>query len=63
VIVLGLDQAWSQRLLIDHDGVAYLDIAGYYAQGSWSSAINSYYSPLYSWLMAILEFLLRFPLR
>src|SRR5262249_11590290 len=53
---------WSHRLLVDHDGVAYLDVAEYYARGAWSSAINAYYSPLYSWLMAILEFLLRFPL-
>ncbi len=62
VFALGLNQAWSHRLLVDHDGVAYLDIAENYARGAWSSAINSYYSPLYSWLMAILKFLLKFPL-
>ena len=60
VIVLGFLQIWSRRQLVDHDGVAYLDIAENYARGAWSAAINAYYSPLYSWLMA-LAFLLKFP--
>jgi len=60
VIVLGFLQIWSHRLLVDHDGVAYLDVAENYARGAWSAAINGYYSPLYSWLMA-LAFLLKFP--
>jgi 4-amino-4-deoxy-L-arabinose transferase-like glycosyltransferase len=62
VILLGLNQAWSHRLLVDHDGVAYLDVADYYAHGAWNAALNNYYSPLYSWLIAFLEFLVRFPL-
>ena len=53
VVVLGFLQAWSHRLLVDHDGVAYLDVAENYARGAWSSAINGYYSPLYSWLLAL----------
>jgi hypothetical protein len=60
VVVLGLLQAWSHRLLVDHDGVQYLDIAENYSRGAWSSAINAYYSPLYSWLLALL-LLLRLP--
>jgi len=60
VVVLGFLQVWSHRLLIDHDGVAYLDIAENYARGAWSAAINAYYSPLYSWLMALVM-LLKFP--
>jgi len=59
VILLGLNQAWSRRLLVDHDAVAYLDVAGYYAHGAWSAALNTYYSPLYSWMIAILEYLFR----
>lgn len=53
VVVLGFLQVWSHRLLVDHDGVAYIDVAENYARGAWSSAINAYYSPLYSWLLAI----------
>lgn len=60
VAVLGLLQAWSHRLLVDHDGVAYLDIAENYARGAWNSAINGYYSPLYSWLLTV-GFLLKVP--
>jgi len=61
VILLGLNQAWSHRRLIDHDGVAYLDIAENYARGAWSTALNGFYSPLYSWLMAIPLFLFKVP--
>ncbi len=61
VALLGLLQAWSHRLLVDHDGVAYLDVAENYARGAWSSAINGYYSPLYSWLIAIGLYLLKVP--
>ncbi len=61
VVLLGFVQAWSHRQLVDHDGVAYLDIAERYAQGPWTSAINGFYSPLYSWLMAIGLYLLQVP--
>jgi hypothetical protein len=60
VVVLGFLQAWSHRFLVDHDGVQYLDIAENYARGAWSSAINAYYSPLYSWLLTLV-LLLKFP--
>jgi len=33
VVLLGFVQVWSHRQLVDHDGVAYLDIAEKYAQG------------------------------
>ena len=52
VVLLGFVQAWAHRLLVDHDGVAYMDIATNYARGAWASAINAYYSPFYSWLLA-----------
>jgi hypothetical protein len=52
VIGLGALQAWSHRFQVDHDGVNYLDIADNYASGAWGAAINAYWSPLYSWLLA-----------
>jgi 4-amino-4-deoxy-L-arabinose transferase-like glycosyltransferase len=61
VVLLGFVQAWSHRQLVDHDGVAYIDVAENYARGAWSSAINAYYSPLYSWLLAIGLRLLQVP--
>lgn len=39
---------------IDNDGVSYLRLAGYYAQGHLAQAINGYWSPLLPWLMALL---------
>ncbi len=39
---------------IDPDSVAYLSIAKRYANGEYSSAINAYWSPLASWLTALL---------
>jgi hypothetical protein len=34
------------------DGASYISIAHYYATGNWNDAINGYWSPLYSWLIA-----------
>jgi 4-amino-4-deoxy-L-arabinose transferase-like glycosyltransferase len=61
VALLSLLQAWSHRNLVDHDGVAYIDVATNYARGDWNSAINGFYSPLYSWLLAILLYILKAP--
>jgi hypothetical protein len=61
VIVLGFLQAYSYRLNVSHDGVSYLDIADNYARGAWGAAINGYWSPLYSWLLALGDYTLRFP--
>jgi hypothetical protein len=61
VVVLGFVQASAHRLLVDHDGVAYMDIAANYAHGAWATAINGFYSPLYSWLTAIGLYLLHVP--
>jgi MFS family permease len=36
------------------DGIAYLDMAKAYLSHDWHSAINGYWSPLYSWLLALL---------
>ena len=34
------------------DEISYIDIAHAYAVGHWYNAVNGYWSPLYSWLMA-----------
>jgi len=41
------------------DGVSYIDIAAAYARGDWAHALNAYWSPLYSWLLALAFRLLR----
>src|ERR1700675_4520034 len=48
----GFLQCWCYRYWIESDGVNYLDVAFAYIRHDWSAAINSYWSPLYSWLLA-----------
>ena len=37
--------------LLNTDAVAYLRLAGYYAEGRWDLAVSGYWGPLLSWLM------------
>ena len=37
------------------DCISYMDIATFYRNGDWPMALNSYWSPLYSWLLALLS--------
>jgi hypothetical protein len=52
VIALGAGQAWVSRFQSNPDVTAYLDIAKAYLHHDWPNALNSYWSPLYSWLLA-----------
>ena len=51
--VAGLLQALSLRFSISGDGNSYLDVASAYLRGDFGNAINAYWSPLYSWLIAL----------
>jgi hypothetical protein len=51
--VLGLSQAWSWRYYIEPDGVSYIEIAHAYRCRDFAHAVNAYWSPLYSWLLAL----------
>jgi hypothetical protein len=59
ILVLGFLQAWAGRFYIDPDGVNYFDVAQAYARRDWVHAINGYWSPLYSWLLATIEIIFR----
>ena len=52
-LILGGLHAWAaiKSHSMNPDGVAYLDIGDAYLRGDWSMAINSYWSPLYSWIL------------
>jgi hypothetical protein len=50
---VGFVQAWSLRFTITPDGNSYLDIATAYLRGDYAHAINAYWSPLFSWLIAV----------
>jgi hypothetical protein len=38
---------------IGPDAISYISIAGDYAHGRWGEAINSHWSPMFSWLLAL----------
>lgn len=42
----------SQRFRMFPDGVSYVALAEHLLAGRWGDAINAYWSPLYSWLLA-----------
>jgi len=53
IVLMGVAQAWATRHVIFSDGISYIEIASAYAHGDWPNAINSYWSPLYSWILAL----------
>lgn len=56
-VILAFLQAWAYRFYIEPDGVNYLDIAHAYLRRDWTNALNAYWSPLYSWLLALIQWL------
>ena len=38
---------------MNEDGISYLDIGDAYMRGDWETAINSVWSPMYSWVMGV----------
>ena len=46
-------QTWAARFSVTPDGTCYLDIASAYLRADWHSALNSYWSPFFSWLLAL----------
>jgi hypothetical protein len=51
-VLSGGVQTWYTRHRIFSDGISYLEIAQQYASGDWHGALNAYWSPLYSWVVA-----------
>ena len=52
-LALGIVQTLARGFAVGEDGVSYLDIADAYIRGDWHNAINAYWSPLYSWVLAL----------
>src|SRR5689334_4941136 len=62
VALAGFVQAWVNRFYIEPDGLNYLDISYAYLHRDWPNAVNAYWSPLYSWLLAAAIRITRVPL-
>lgn len=53
-IVFGFVHVWADHhYLVNADAMSYIDIAESYLRHDWTNAVNSYWSPLYSWLIAL----------
>lgn len=52
-IGVGFVQAWASRFFLSPDASNYLDIASAYLRGDWKNAVNAYWSPFFSWLLAL----------
>ena len=58
--VLGFLHAWADHhYLMNADALSYVDIAESYLRRDWATAVNSYWSPLYSWLIALALWLVK----
>ena len=58
-IALGVLQALATRFSISGDGNSYLDVASAYLRGDFANALNGYWSPFYSWLIAFVFWIFR----
>ncbi|MGH9580021.1 MAG: hypothetical protein ACRD2R_03430, partial [Terriglobales bacterium] len=52
-LLAGALRAWALRGMLRGDSISYLDIAQAYARGDWASAISTFWSPLYPWILAL----------
>lgn len=58
---LGFLQAWAGRNTMNPDGIQYIEVGLNYSRRNWSSAVNAYWSPLYSWIVGTVLYLFRPP--
>jgi len=59
ILLMGIAEAWATRHVIFSDGISYIEIAAAYLNGDWANAINAYWSPLYSWILAAALWILK----
>ncbi|HWP47261.1 MAG TPA: hypothetical protein VNM22_08885 [Candidatus Limnocylindrales bacterium] len=51
--VMGAIRTWATRHTMNADGISYLDMGDAYLRGDWSMALNTLWSPFYSWLLGL----------
>jgi hypothetical protein len=52
-LALGLLSALDSRFQVTGDGISYIEMGDAYFRHDWKMAINSYWSPLYAWLIVL----------
>ena len=50
---LAMAQLWQTRFDVHSDGLSYIEIGEAYAAGEWRQAVNTLWSPLYSWIVGL----------
>src|SRR5262245_29254056 len=52
-VTLGGLHAWTAatQQSMNEDGISYLDMGDAYLRGDWNMAVNTVWSPLYSWIL------------
>ena len=59
-IGLGFFHVWADHhYLMNADAMSYLDVAEAYLREDWKTAVNAYWNPLYSWLIAFALLILK----
>ena len=60
-ITIGSVHTWAAitSSSMNPDGIAYLDIGDAYLRGDWANAINPTWSPLYSWILGLVLYLVQ----
>jgi hypothetical protein len=58
-LLIGETTALVSPYQLSIDAISYLDIADAWARCDWNHAINGYFSPLYSWILAVVAAVLR----
>ena len=53
LIALATFECWNSRFIMNPDGVSYQDIGDRYWLHDWNAAVSAYWSPLYSWMIAL----------
>lgn len=54
-VILGMIHTWAAAVShsMNADGISYLDMGDAYLRGDWDVAINSVWSPMYSWILGV----------
>ena len=58
-VTVGGTRAWATRYEVDTDIISYLDMADAYLRGDWFMALNGQWNPLYTWLLVLMQLLVR----
>ena len=51
VVISGALQVAARRFYVNPDGVSYLNLSDAYTRGDWAGAVNTYWSPLYPFII------------